>query len=156
VVELAAKIRKHTFSIFGGEIDTGPEIRGRRDYSREIETGLNYFRRIPYLDTSRAGDHKFIWELNRHQQLVLLAQAYWFTGDATNLKEIQAQLESWFAQNPHGRGINWASALEVAFRALSWIWTYHLVGEHLPAVFVNGCIQNPYRKGCHLVIHLSL
>jgi hypothetical protein len=155
VVELAAKIRNHTFPIFGGEIQTGPEICWRRDYSRGIETGLNYFRRIPYLDTARAGDHKFIWELNRHQHLVLLAQAYWFTGDATNLREIQAQLESWFAQNPHGRGINWASALEVAFRALSWIWTYHLVGEKLPAVFCKEWQQQLYRHGCHLENNLS-
>jgi hypothetical protein len=38
------------------------------------ETAPNYFRRIPFLDTSRAGDHKIIWELNRHQHLVVLAQ----------------------------------------------------------------------------------
>ena len=155
VVELAAKIRNHKFPIFGGEIDTGPEIRWRRDYSRGMETGLNYFRRIPYLDATKAGDHKFIWELNRHQHLVLLAQAYWFTGDATNLKEIQTQLESWFVQNPHGRGINWASALEVAFRALSWIWTYHLVGERLPVVFCKEWLQQLYRHGCHLENNLS-
>jgi hypothetical protein len=156
VVELAAKIREHAFPIFGGAIDSGPEIRWRRDYSREIETGLNYFRRIPYLDRGRAGDHKFIWELNRHQHLVLLAQAYWFTGDATNLTEIQAQLESWFAQNPYGHGINWASALEVAFRALSWIWTYHFVGELLPSVFCKEWLQQLYRHGCHLENNLSI
>ena len=49
------------------------------------------------------------------------------------LAEIRAQLESWFAANPFHRGINWSSALEVSFRALSWMWVYHLVGEKLPA-----------------------
>ena len=155
MVELAANIRNHTFPIFGEEIETGPHIRWRRDYARGLETGLNYFRRIPYLDVARAGDHKFIWELNRHQHLVLLAQAYWFTGDATNLTEIQAQLESWFAQNPYGRGINWTSALEVGFRALSWIWTHHLVGAQLPGAFRREWLPQLYRHGCHLENNLS-
>ena len=38
--------------------------------------------------------------------------------------------------------MNWASALEVAFRALSWIWVYRLVGDRLAspsaAVFSKG------------------
>ena len=102
------------------------------------------------------GDHKFIWELNRHQHLVLLAYAYWFTGDATNLTEIQAQLETWFAQNPYGRGINWASALEVALRTLSWLWVYHLGGEQLPNHFRDAWLQQLYRHGCHIENNLSL
>ena len=102
-----------------------------------IETGPLYFRRIPYLDVTRAGDHKSIWEINRHQHLVLLAQAYLFSGRQEFLDEIVRQVESWLAQNPFQHGINWASALEVAFRALSWIWVYHLAGRplrrHFPA-----------------------
>ena len=32
--------------------------------------------RIPYLDPLQVGDHKVVWELNRHQHLVTLAQEY--------------------------------------------------------------------------------
>jgi hypothetical protein len=154
-IELASDIRAHRFPLFGRTIDTGPEIRWRRDYERGIETGLDYFRFIPYLDTQRAGDHKFIWELNRHQHLVTLAQTWLFTGDDANLLEICAQLESWFDQNPYGRGINWASALEVAFRAFSWIWVYHLVGQRLPAGWRTRWLSELYSHGCFIANNLS-
>jgi hypothetical protein len=160
VAGLAEEIRKHRFPVFGSTIDTGPEIHWRRDYTRGIETDLAYFRRIPFLNTARAGDHKIVWELNRHQHLVVLAQAYLSTGESEvrshgNLDEICAQLESWIAGNPFQRGINWASALEVAFRALSWIWIDRLVGRNMPAGFRARWLHMLYLHGCHLANNLS-
>jgi len=155
VTDLADEIRSHRFPIFGATIDAGPEICWRRDYFRGIETDLVYFRRVPYLDTSRAGDHKIIWELNRHQHLVVLAQAYLLTSDLRNLGEICAQLESWIRENPFHRGTNWASALEVAFRALSLIWIDHLAGRSMPASFRARWLHMLYLHGCHLANNLS-
>lgn len=155
VLALAEQIRRHRFPILGLTIETGPEIPWRRDHISGVETGTGYFRRIPYLDSRRSGDHKVIWELNRHQHLVLAAQAFCFTGDAAYLGEIRAQLESWFAANPYNRGINWRSALEVAFRALSWIWTYHLAGEKTIVEFRMKWLRQLYQHGCHLENNLS-
>jgi len=155
VKALATEIRAHRFPIFGLTLDTGPEIPWRRDYRSGVETDLRYFRRIPYLDARRSGDHKLIWELNRHQHLVALAQTFCLTGDASILNEIRAQLESWITANPYNRGINWASALEVALRALSWIWTYHLAGEKMIAELRMKWLQELYRHGCYLEHNLS-
>jgi Heparinase II/III-like protein/Heparinase II/III N-terminus len=152
----AKEIRGHRFPVLGSVIDTGPEVHWRRDYLRGVETGLVYFRRIPFLDTRRAGDHKIIWELNRHQHLLVLAQAYRMTGDTRNLDEIGAQLESWMDANPFHRGINWASALEVAFRALAWIWIDHFVGRELPPGFRARWLHMLYLHGCHLANNLSV
>jgi len=152
---LAKQIREHRFPIFGRTVDTGPDIPWRRDPASGVETGLAYFRRIRYLDTRASGDHKFIWELNRHQHLVTLAQAFLLGGDPTYLAEIRMQLESWFAANPYHRGINWASALEVAFRAMAWMWTYHLIGEKMVAEFRMKWLRQLYRHGCHLEHNLS-
>ncbi len=155
VIALAEQIRKHRFPILGLTVETGPEIHWRRDYVSGVESTPDYFRLVPYLDAARAGDHKVIWELNRHQHLVILAQAFLFTGDRANLDEIQGQLTSWFESNPYHRGINWASALEVAFRALSWIWVLHLVGPELPAEFRTRWLRELYRHGVHLENNLS-
>ena len=73
-------------------IETGPAIDWRRDYLHGVSTGTPYFRRSPYLDFSRAGDHKVVWELNRHQHLPLLAQAFLLTGEREYLDEAFAQL----------------------------------------------------------------
>src|SRR5690242_16510650 len=95
----AEEILAHRFPLLGTVIDTGPDISWRRDYVHGAESGVVYFRRIPYLDFASVGDHKFIWELNRHQHLPLLAQAFLFTGREEFKREIFNQLESWFGQN---------------------------------------------------------
>jgi hypothetical protein len=155
LIDLADQIQRHTFPVLGTIVHAGPEIRWRRDYSRGIETSLTYFRRIAYLDTPRSGDHKTIWELNRHQHLIVLARAYRLTGQTRHLDEIRLQLESWIAQNPFQRGTNWASALEVAFRALSWIWVYHFVGPEMQPDFRARWLHVLYLHGCHLANNLS-
>ncbi len=152
----AQTIMAHRFPVLGIEIETGREIRWRRDYVHAKESGIAYFRRIPYLDFAAVGDHKIVWELNRHQHLVVLAQAFLFTGRDEYTREIFAQLESWFEQNPFQRGINWASALEVAFRALSWIWVYHFVGAEMPDEFRRRFLTELYRHGRHLRENLSV
>lgn len=156
VQQIARQILNHKFPLLGVTIETGPEIRWRRDYAHGVESDLRYFRRIPYLNFSAVGDHKFIWELNRHQHLVVLAQAFRFTGNRAFLAEFIWQLESWFEQNPFQRGINWASALEVAFRAISWISAYHLIAREMPDGFRRRFLTELYRHRRHLEENLSI
>ena len=42
---------------------------------------LRFWADVPYLDPA-IGDHKIIWELNRHQHWLALGRALWLTGDA--------------------------------------------------------------------------
>lgn len=156
ILKIAEQILAHRFPLLGVEIETGPEIQWRRDYLSHRETSAIYFRRIPFLDAQRAGDHKLIWELNRHQHLVLLAQAYRLSGRVEFLTEIARQLESWFEQNPFHRGINWASALEVAFRALSWIWVLHIAGDSFDSALSRRIVEGLYCHGLHLATNLSV
>jgi hypothetical protein len=156
LIRLAEEIVAHQFPLLGYTVATGGEIAWRRDYLRGIESPLGYFRRIPFLDLTRAGDHKITWELNRHQHMVVLAQAWRLSGREEFVIEIRAQLESWVAQNPYGSGINWASALEAGFRALSWIWTYHLAGEALGAETRAHLREGLYQHGRHVERNLSV
>ena len=154
-LSLAEQILRHRFPLLGITLRTDQEIRWRRDYASGVESRAIYFRRIPYLNAAKAGDHKSIWELNRHQHLVVLAQAHLLSGRQDFLDEIVRQLESWFAQNPYQCGINWSSALEVAFRALSWLWVHHLVGESFDQSFRRRLLEGLYHHGLHLDANLS-
>src|SRR5262249_31347011 len=127
-----------------------------RDYVHGISSGLPYCRRSPYLDLRQVGDHKVVWELNRHQHLVLLAQAFLFTEERAFLDEAFRELESWLEANPFLRGINWASALEVAFRALSWIWLWSMAGEQMPQPLRERFLTALFRHGCFLEHNLSV
>ena len=156
VERLANQIVEHRFPLLGIEIATGPEIRWRRDYVNGIELPADYLRRIPYLDRKRAGDHKVIWELNRHQHLVLLAQAFVLTGRKEFIEVIERHLSGWLGQNPFQCGINWTSALEVGFRALSWMWVLHIVGDGLRPELRRRVLVELYRHGLHLEYNLSI
>ena len=79
---------------------------------------------VPYLD-SRYGDHKVIWELNRHQHWLALGRAAWLSEDPRYSFIFRSELDSWLNSNPPLVGINWASMLELAFRSISWIWAMH-------------------------------
>ena len=72
------------------------------------------------------GDHKIIWELNRHQHWLALGRAAWLTGNHRYAAHFTRELHSWLSSNPPLTGINWASMLELAFRSLSWLWALHL------------------------------
>ncbi len=74
------------------------------------------------LDTATVGDSKVVWELNRHQWLVGLGQAYRLTGDERYAGMFADTVRDWQRGNPPGMGINWASSLEAAFRLISWCW----------------------------------
>jgi hypothetical protein len=127
-LEQAAKVLRHRFDVLGyQDLDFGREIDWRLDPVAGIRAPREPWHRIRFLDHAVAGDHKVVWELNRHQHLVTLAKAHLYTGDRRFLDEIVIQWRHWMRENPYPIGINWASSLEVAFRSLSWIWVLHLV-----------------------------
>lgn len=128
IMDEAERVCAHEFRIFAyPPVQCGPEIPWRRDLVHGQETGLQHFSRIPYLDFAQAGDSKIVWEPNRHQHFVTLGQAYFLSGDERYPREFAAQWGQWCAANPHHRGINWASSLELAFRLWSWLWAFHLM-----------------------------
>jgi hypothetical protein len=83
---------------------------------------------VDYLDPA-CGDHKIIWELNRHQHWLALGRAYWLSNDSRYRDRFRAELASWLAANPPLAGINWASMLELGLRSLSWLWALHFFVE---------------------------
>src|SRR6266446_5908733 len=116
-----------------------------------------HWSRIDYLDPRVAGDKKITWELNRHQYFLTLGRAYLFTGDEQFAQCFVDHLQSWMIANPPKLGINWASNLEVAFRAISWIWALQFFKE-------SACVTDRvwqdvlkfiYISACHLETYLS-
>ena len=83
-----------------------------------------FYADVPFLDPA-VGDHKIIWEINRHQHWLALGRASWLTGDPRYSRAITKDLQSWLAANPPLTGINWASMLEIGFRSISWTWALH-------------------------------
>lgn len=79
------------------------------------------------------GDIKYVWEVNRLQQLLPLAGQLLLDGDDQCRMAIEAAIDSWHSVNPPFRGVGWASGIEVALRAINLIVTMDLVGDRLGA-----------------------
>ncbi|SRR5579871_741178 len=120
----AETLLEHRVELLGyGEVDLGEQI----DWHRDPVTGAEWPRRFwadydPVNDPD-AGDSKIIHELNRCQHFARLGKAYFLSGDERFARETVAQFDRWIAWNPEGEGINWQSSLEIAIRAISWLWT---------------------------------
>ena len=65
------------------------------------------------------GDPKWIWELNRCQDLPLLVAAMLLSGDQRYAEVAAYRLESWIEAHPPGRGIAWSNGFEAGMRAIS-------------------------------------
>lgn len=74
------------------------------------------------IDYRRAwpSDPKWIWELNRCQDLPLLVAASLVSGDRRYADAAASRLESWIETHPPGRGIAWSNGFEVGIRAISF------------------------------------
>ena len=99
-----------------------------RDAVHDRTAPRDHWTAVSYLD-AQFGDHKIIWETSRHQYWLTLGRAYWLTGDRRYRSAFIAHLEDWLQNNPPLSGANWASMLELAFRAMSWTWAVEFFAD---------------------------
>ena len=123
IVARADAICAGVFDLLGYDrLSFGSPIDWHRDPVAGRVAPRVHWSRIDYLDPTLVGDHKVIWELNRHQYFLTLGRAYWLTRDERYARTITEHLQAWMDANPPKIGVNWASSLESAYRAISWIW----------------------------------
>lgn len=160
VLQTARQVRDGWIPILGhGPVFVGSPPRWHVEPLAKREAPRRHWSRVPYLDRLAVGDHKVLWEFNRHQHLLLLAQAWRFTGDTEWLGTIAAHLRSWMDENPPRQGVNWASSLEVAYRSIAWLWTLVLCGPEAAAHFrddlLSAVLRSLQAHGRHVERYLS-
>lgn len=109
--------------------DLGDPIDWNRDHGRGIQAPMRFSPSIDYRDRRETGDAKFVWEPNRHHQLVVLGRAYRATGNSKYSSALLEQIDSWIRQCPFGMGMNWRSPLELAIRLINWVWALDLIRD---------------------------
>ena len=127
----AARIRNGDWSVFGTPFRPGrpsTTVWAAHPLSgKQLE--LKPWPRLRYLDGELGGDVKYVWELNRHNQLLRLAQDWFLAHNVDSANALAVWLDEWMEGNPPGWGINWASSLEVAYRAIAWCWIAALTAD---------------------------
>lgn len=138
LLERAKKLLDHRISFFAlADCYLGDSIDWNREYEIDKAAPTTFAGSIDYRDYRVTGDAKIVWELNRHHHLVVLARAYFMTGDLRYAEAVVSQLRGWCQACPFGRGMNWRSPLELAIRLINWVWALDLIhssGLVTPAV----------------------
>jgi hypothetical protein len=130
LVSRADAVLDGRFPLLGFEaLRFGAPIDWQRDPLSDRRASLVHWSRVPYLDASQVGDHKLTWEVNRHQWVMWLAQAWLLTRDEKYVDAVVAFIDAWIIANPPKRGINWTSALELSFRTLAWTYALPLLAD---------------------------
>jgi hypothetical protein len=80
-------------------------------------------------DEDEVGDVKLSWEVGRfpHAYAMARAAAYFPEAAEALASGLLAQLQSFTAQNPFGRGIHWNSGQEIAFRLMAWVFAFDVL-----------------------------
>lgn len=128
IVHRAERLLDGKYDLLGYEsLDFGAPPDWQLDPVSGKRAELVHWSLVPYLDHGAVGDHKVTWELNRHQWIMTLAQAWCLTGRAEFAGQAATMLDNWLLHNPPKKGINWASSLELAFRIMAWSRVLHLL-----------------------------
>jgi len=129
VEKLANQYCQHVIPIYDVKENLGKEINWNKDYKTNKVWPKKYVGNLHHADP-KYGYVRYVWELNRHSYLDVLAKAYYLTNQKKYAEEILAQIESWIEQNPYAYTINWFSGLELGIRVINWIWCLKFIQNY--------------------------
>lgn len=132
----ADRILDGRFDVFALEnAKLGFPPRWNVDPKTGIEAPLEFGVGLDYRDAARVGDIKYLWEINRHLELVTLAQAWHLTGEECYARGAKVLVDSWLKDCPYPRGANWCASLEHGIRLVNWAFAWQLLGADDSPIF---------------------
>jgi hypothetical protein len=159
VIQAADRVLRHEFDLLGsGCVSLGPSLPWHFDFKTGREWPLQYSPDIEYAELNRPTDVKVAWELSRCQHFAVLGEAYWLTGDERYAREFADQVQDWIGRNPWGYGVNWLCTMDVALRAVSWIWGFYFMSGSAACAgeaFRGSFLRSLYLHGEHVASHIE-
>jgi hypothetical protein len=159
IIDAAERVLRHEFDLLGsGRCHLGPQLPWHDDFKTGRSWPVEYSLDIEFSELDRPTDVKVPWELSRCQHFPLLGQAYWLTGDERYAQEYVDQVTDWIARNPWGQGVNWICAMDVALRAVNWIWGFYFFADSAAAgaqSFRGEMLRSLYLHGSWVRTHLE-
>jgi hypothetical protein len=159
IVAAAERVLRHEFDLLGsGGTALGSPLPWHTDFKTGRTWAMTYAPELEYDELDRPTDVKVPWELSRSQHFTTLGQAYWLTGDDRYAKEFVEEITDWIARNPWSYGVNWICAMDVALRAISWIWGFYFLADAAPCAspaFRGAFLRALHLHGDYIASHLE-
>lgn len=119
----AEEVFEHRVDLLGsGFVSLGRKIDWQRDFKSGFRWPSCFYQNLTVTRLDDSSDAKVPWELSRGHHLLTLARAARLYEEERFARELEDQLNDWLAANPTGFGINWVNPMEIAIRAVNWVW----------------------------------
>jgi hypothetical protein len=154
----AEAVCAHQMDYLGsGLVDLGSQIDWNRDFKSGYRWRSDFYLDVQVTRLDDDSDAKVPWELSRGHQLLTLARAACLYQDERFAGELEAQVSSWLDENPTGYGINWVTPMEIAFRAINWIWAIGTLESFRPleATLRARVTRSLQAHGRHIALNLE-
>lgn len=125
----ASAALQHKFVLLGNEAVLDPI-----DWHTDFISGHTWAKGFFYkdynvdIDTKKI-DGKVPWELSRCHHLLWLGEAYCITGEEKYAQAIVSDISDWINENPLMHSVNWTCSMDVAIRAVNWLYALWLISE---------------------------
>lgn len=151
---------EHIFDLLG----SGPKILSTKgktyqpiDWHSDFKSGYmwdpNTFYRNIHFGRLEGVDVKVPWELSRFQHLIILGEAYLFSGNIRYAEEFNNQISDWINHNKIGFGVNWVKAMNNSIRVVNWLVGMEFFNNEtnlLDKKFLNKFYMSIYKHGCFI------
>lgn len=150
IIQESDKTINGIYNLLGsGDIELNP-IEWHTDFKTGFRwpPGLFYTKYIQE-DINTDSDVKIPRELSRSHHLLKLGLAYRLTNNKKYADFCIAQIKDWIDNNPLMYSINWGCTMDVAIRAINWIWTLGLIkgSENLDNATIQEIKCSLYQHG---------
>jgi hypothetical protein len=128
ILQLADKTLNHEFDFLGSGLTKLHPI----DWHIDFKNGFRwpkgkFYIKYKKIDLSNSADVKVPWELSRCHHLLWLGEAYLITKEEKYAQELVNQLDWWIDENPLMYSINWTCTMDVAIRAVNWVYAINMI-----------------------------
>ncbi len=127
IVESANQALHHEFDLLGSGVVKSDPINWHVDLKSGKKWDKQFYSRIGHIS---GADIKMPWELSRCQHLLWLGEAYLITSDERYAQEIIDEIIWWIDDNPFMYTVNWKCAMDVAFRAVNWLFALNMISRY--------------------------
>lgn len=115
-------------------LGSGDVVLNPIQWHTDFKTGFRWDPGIFYKEYNQEeigtrSDVKVPRELSRSHHLLRTGLAYRMTGNEKYAEICIVQMKGWIEENPLMFSINWGCTMDVAIRAINWIWTLGLINN---------------------------
>lgn len=157
IVFLANETLEHRFDLLGSGPVAMPKINWHADFKSGHSWPKGWYYKKQRQASVAGSDIKVPWELSRCHHLLWLGEAYLLTKEERYSKEVVDEIENWLTENPLMYSVNWTCTMDVAIRAVNWLFAVAMIMESdvVTESFINKIYKSFYQHGWYIFNNLE-